>query len=149
MLADGAVIYNSHVICEYLDTLHDGRELFPPAGAERLQALRHEALADGIQDVGLQSLAERVRPPERQSAPHMALWRAKREAAVEALEHEADALAAGPFDIGHLCIGVALGYLDFRFADESWRDGHPRLAAWHEGFNRRPSVLANLPVDDS
>jgi hypothetical protein len=43
---------------------------------------------------------------------------------------------------------VALCYLDFRFADLAWRDGHPKLAAWHETFNARPSVVANPPVDD-
>ncbi|MGD0107196.1 MAG: glutathione S-transferase C-terminal domain-containing protein, partial [Rhodopila sp.] len=69
-------------------------------------------------------------------------------ACVQALETEADALAASRFTVGHLAIGVALGYLDFRFASLSWRDGRPRLAAWHETFNARPSVQANMPVDD-
>jgi hypothetical protein len=50
--------------------------------------------------------------------------------------------------VGHLAIGVALAYLDFRFADLSWRNGHPVLAEWHTTFNARPSVQANLPVDD-
>ena len=52
------------------------------------------------------------------------------------------------FDIGHLAIGVALAYLDFRFDIEKWREGHPKLAAWHATFNARPSVVANPPVDD-
>jgi len=50
--------------------------------------------------------------------------------------------------MGHLAIGVALAYLDFRFADMAWRDGHPKLTAWHVTFDARPSVLANPPVDD-
>jgi glutathione S-transferase len=93
-------------------------------------------------------LSEGFRAIERQSEPHKALWRAKLRASVDVLEHEADALGASHFTVGHLTIGVALAYLDFRFADLAWRDGHPGLAAWHETFNARPSVVANAVVDD-
>jgi glutathione S-transferase len=81
------------------------------------------------------------------SAPHAALWKGKIDCCIDALEAEAEALAATPFNIGHIAIGVALGYLDFRFAAETWRTGHPRLAAWHAGFNARPSVAANMPQE--
>jgi glutathione S-transferase len=70
-------------------------------------------------------------------------------AVLDSLEREADALAASAFDIGHIAIGCALSYLDFRFAEEDWRKGHPRLAIWHAVFAARPSVEATLPVDDS
>ena len=50
--------------------------------------------------------------------------------------------------IGHVAIGIALSYLDFRFTELRWRDGHPRLAAWHASFDARPSVVANPPIDD-
>ncbi|MGC8474812.1 MAG: glutathione S-transferase family protein [Acetobacteraceae bacterium] len=145
---DGTVLYDSPVICEYLDTLHDGPRLFPAAGPARFTALRRQALGDGMLDAALPWLSERFRPPERQSIPHMALWRAKLEAAVEALETEAPALAADPFGIGQIAIGVALGYLDFRFPELAWRDGHGALAGWYEGFAARPAVAANPPVDD-
>jgi glutathione S-transferase len=147
-LPDGTVLYDSPVICEYFDGLHDGPKLFPAAGAERLLAMRRQALGDGMLDTGLQFLGERFRDEQVRSAPHMALWRLKLVTCVDALEQEADSLAATPYGIGHLAIGVALGYLDFRFADLSWRDGHDRLAAWYETFHRRPAVQANLPVDD-
>ncbi|MBS0559870.1 MAG: glutathione S-transferase family protein, partial [Proteobacteria bacterium] len=147
-LPDGTVLYDSPVICEYLDTLHDGPKLFPPPGPARLAALRRHALGDGMLDIGLQWLSERFRPAERQSAPHIDLWRLKLVTCVHALEGEADALAAVPYGIGHIAIGVALGYLDFRFAELAWRDGHPRLSAWYETFHARPAVQANLPVDD-
>jgi glutathione S-transferase len=65
-----------------------------------------------------------------------------------ALEREVPALAASRFDLGHIALGVAPSYLDFRFPGERWREGHPRLADWHAGFDARPSVRANLPVDD-
>ena len=148
MLPDGTAIYDSPVIIEYLDTLHDGAKLYPAAWSERLTALRRHALGQGMLDIALACLGERFRPADKQSQPHMALWRTKLRACVAALEHEADALAASGFTVGHLAIGVALSYLDFRFADLAWRDGHPRLAAWHATFDARPSVQANPPVDD-
>lgn len=149
VLEDGTAIYDSPVVCEYLDTLHAREKMYPARGVERLVALRRQALGDGMLDIGVQWLGERGRPAERQSQPHIELWRLKLRTAVAALENEADALAATPFGIGHIAIGVALGYLDFRFAAEQWREGHPRLAAWHALFAARPSVAANAPVDDS
>jgi glutathione S-transferase len=147
-LPDGTVIYDSPVIIEYLDTLHEGPKLYPPAWPGRLTALRRHALGQGMLDTALALLGEGFRPPERQSEPHIALWRSKLLACVEALETEAEALATSRFTVGHLAIGVALDYLDFRFSSLNWRDGHPKLAAWHETFDARPSVQANLPVDD-
>jgi glutathione S-transferase len=144
---DGTIIYDSPVICDYLDTLHDGEKLFP-AWPERLTALRRLALGDGMLDIALAWLGERFRPVERRSEPHMALWEGKIRACVAALEQEADALAADRFTIGHIGIGIALSYLDFRFGELRWRDGHPRLATWHATFDARASVVANPPVDD-
>ena len=147
VLADGTIVYDSPVVCEYLDTLHAGPRLFP-AWPDRLTALRRLALGDGMLDIALALLSERFRPVERQSQPHMDLWRDKLVTCVAALESEADALAADRFSIGHIAIGIALAYLDFRFGELEWRNGCPRLAAWHASFNARPSVQANLPVDD-
>ncbi len=147
VLADGTIIYDSPVLCEYLDTLHHGPKLFP-AGAERITALRWLALGDGMLDISLALLSERSRPADKQSQPHMELWRGKLMACIPALEAEAVALSASAFSIGHIGIGIALAYLDFRFAELNWRDGNPKLTAWHEAFNMRPSVQAHLPVDD-
>lgn len=144
-LEDGRILYDSFVIIAYLDTLHDGPKLVPPGD---FTVLRRHALGNGMLDVGLASLAERFRPAERQSQAHQELWRLKLRTCVDALEQEAEALARDPFSVGHLAIGVALGYLDFRFESEKWREGHPKLAAWHATFNARPSVAANPPVDD-
>jgi glutathione S-transferase len=147
VLEDGTIIYDSRAICEYLDTLHNGPRLFPE-WPDRLMALRRLALGDGMLDIALAWLGERFRSVEKQSAPHMALWRSKLRCCVDALEGEADALAAAPFSIAHIAVGTALSYLDFRFNELNWRDGHPRLATWHATFDARASVLANPPVDD-
>jgi glutathione S-transferase len=147
-LEDGGVVYDSFVVIAYLDTLHDGVKLIPAGGAAWLTALRRHALGNGMLDVALAVVGERFRPAERQSEPHLALWHLKLRTCVEALEREADALVGEVFDLGHLAIGVALAYLDFRFDEMRWREGYPKLARWHATFNARPSVVANPPVDD-
>ena len=147
-LEDGTTIYDSPVIIEYLDTLHEGPKLFPSSWPERLTALRRHALGQGMLDCALPLLSESFRPAERQSEAHKSLWRTKLRASVSALESEAEQLRASEFSIGHLAIGVALSYLDFRFADLAWRNDHKKLAGWHDIFQARPSVQANPVIDD-
>ena len=91
---------------------------------------------------------EVLRPPAQQSIKHMQAWKLKTRVSVDMLEDEADALVASHFSIGHIALGVALGYIDFRFPELNWRDGHPKLAAWHKTFEARPSVKANEAVDE-
>jgi len=147
VLDDGTAIYDSPVICEYLDGLHAGAKLFPAEPQARITALRRQALADGFLDLLLLLRDERARP--QPSATHLASFAARRAAVLAALEREASDLAATPLSIGHIAIGCALSYLDFRFAAEDWRKDHPRIAAWHAEFCKRPSVRATEPVDDS
>src|ERR1700676_3665814 len=147
VLDDGTVLYDSPVICEYLDSLDGAAKLFPKEPEARFTALRRQALGDGFLDllVTLRNERERVQP----SDVHLASAAARKAAVLESLEREAAALASTPFDIGHIAIGCALSYLDFRYADEDWRKGHLRIADWHASFAARPSVRATQPVDDS
>jgi glutathione S-transferase len=148
-LTDGSAIYDSRVICEYLDTLHNSEKLFPANDPERLTALRRHALGDGMLDTMLAWRGEVVRAPAQQSIKHMQAWKLKTKISVDTLEEkEVDALSGSRFSIGHIAIGVALGYIDFRFPDLEWRKGHPRLTKWHETFAARPSVKANEPKDE-
>ena len=149
VLDDGIVIYDSAVICEYLDALHDGPKLIPAALPQRMTALRRQSLGDGFLDFLLLWRNERERPAEHQSQDHLASYAQKRKAALLALDNEAADLEATPFSIGHIAIGCALSYLDFRFASHDWRSPHPRIAAWHATFAARPSVRATEPIDDS
>jgi glutathione S-transferase len=147
VLDDGTVLYDSPVICEYLDALDGAPKLFPRAPKARLTALRRQALGDGFLDmmVALRNERERVQP----SDVHIASTAARKAAVLESLDREAESLTATPFGIGHIAIGCALSYLDFRFADENWRKDHLRLANWHAAFAARPSVRATEPVDDA
>jgi glutathione S-transferase len=147
-LANGTVIYDSPVICEYFDQLAGGAKLYPEKFPERLVALRRQSLGDGMLDTMLMWRGEQLRVPENQSIKHMQAWKLKTNVSVDMLEEEADALASSRFSVGHLVLGVALGYIDFRFPELKWRNGHPRLAAWHKEFETRPSARANQAVDE-
>lgn len=147
VLDDGTVLYDSPVICEYLDSLHAGRKLVPADGKERMTALRRQALGDGFLDFLLLLRNERER--EHPSPVHIATFGTKKQAALKALDNEAGDLTASAFTVGHIAIGCALSYLDFRFGDEDWRSDHPGIARWHRDYCQRPSVRATEPVDDS
>jgi glutathione S-transferase len=150
VLDDGAVLYDSPVICEYFDSLgdlEDAPKLFPADAKARLTALRRQALGDGFLELLVLLRDERMRA--QPSDTHLVSAAVRKRAVLDSLEEEAPALSVAPFGIGHVAIGCALSYLDFRYADENWREGHPRLAAWHATFAARPSVRATEPVDDS
>ncbi len=147
VLDDGTVIYDSPVVCEYLDALDGAPKLFPSEPKARLEALRRQALGDGFLDLLVLLRDERMRT--HPSEAHMASAAVRKTAILKSLEADAPALASAPFGIGHIAIGCALSYLDFRYADEDWRKNHPRIGDWHAAFTARPSVRATEPVDDS
>ena len=147
LLDDGSALYDSTVICEYLDSLHGGTKLFPPAGLARWTALRRHALGSNLLDNLMLWRNEMLRPQPQQSPETLAAFEQKVRNAVAALEREADALAADPVGIGHVAIACALGYTDFRFAALGWRKGHDRIARWYDAFAQRPSMTATAHVD--
>jgi glutathione S-transferase len=147
VLDDGTALYDSAVICEYLDALDGAPKLFPVEPQVRMTALRRQALGDGFLDMMVLNRNERAR--EHPSKMHLESTTVRKLAILARLEGEARALAAAPFGIGHIAIGSALSYLDFRYADEDWRSDHPTIANWHATFAARPSVRATQPVDDS
>jgi glutathione S-transferase len=140
VLDNGEVFFDSRVICEYFDSLNSGPKLFPSTSPEKWVALRREALGSGIMENGVARIGENAKPEEVRSQPHIAAYKAKIEAALDYLEAEVPALTRDRFNIGHLSIGCALGYLDFRYADDDWRKGHAGLAEWHKSFAERDSV---------
>jgi glutathione S-transferase len=143
ILEDGTCLYDSRVICEYLDLRSEGAHLFPEGG-ERWDALTRQALGDGILDAALIARYERVLRPEplRWDA-----WDAGQIAKIRAgLDRIESLVPTMPeLDIGTLAIACALGYLDFRYPDLAWREGRPAAAAWYAGFEARPSMVATAP----
>jgi len=145
VLDDGDSLHDSRVICEYLDGLRKGERLVPPSGPARWEALTRAALGDGLLDVLILWRQERLKPAERQTGAWLETFAAKTAAVLDRLEARAPAFGILPFDIGHVAVGCALGYLDFRFGDLDWRAGRPALAAWHLTFEARPSAIATHP----
>lgn len=138
LLPDGEIIFDSRVICEYFDSLNKGQKLFPADLSSRMKALRREALGSGIMENGVAALGENARTGEMKSQGHIDAFKAKIANALDYLE--TDVASFGPqLDIGQVSVGAALGYLDFRYADDNWRGNRPKLAAWHATFSERPS----------
>ena len=145
VLDDGSVLYDSPVICEYLDTLHTGPRWFPD-GPERWDALRRQALADGILDAAVISRYEAaLRPEALRWDDWLSGQQQKIIRALDQLEQTCGQWGER-LDIGTLTIACALGYLDFRFADLDWRSEHPQLSAWFAGFSQRPSIVSTVPT---
>ncbi len=141
---DGLSLFDSPVICEYLDTVGEALPLYPAHGALRWRALRLQALADGMMDAAVGRRMEMGRPAE--AAREAVMLRAR-----DAVRRALDLLEADPphrlADIGSLSVGCALGYLDFRFAAEPWRQERPKLAAWADQFSQEPGLARTVPKD--
>lgn len=142
-LDDGSSLYDSRVICEYLDSLAGGK-FFPPAGPARWTALRRQALADGMMDAAILRMMESRKPENLRSADWDQRQKLKVTQGLAALESD----HLGPqLDIGTLTVAIVLDYLDFRFKAEDWRPAQPKLAAWHKTFSERASLKKTLPHD--
>jgi glutathione S-transferase len=144
---DGMVLYDSSVICEYLDTLHNGTKLIPRESGRHWQALRWHAMGDNMLDTLVLWRNETLRHQPQQSPETILGFLVKTQSSLDALEKEEPELSAAQFGIGHVAIGVALGYIDFRFPDLRWRDKRPQITAWYAAFAERPSARNTEPVD--
>lgn len=140
---DGTLLYDSRVICEYLDA-QAGGELFPAAGPQRWTALRRQALTDGLLEAALLIRYERLARPE---ALHWPSWLEKQQ---EKIDDALDAMASdipapGCHDIGAISYACALGWLAFRFPEMGATTRRPALASWHAAFETRPAMVATRP----
>ncbi|WP_419899706.1 glutathione S-transferase [Roseomonas sp. USHLN139] len=136
-------LYDSPVICEYLDSLGDAAPLFPASGPARFTALTRQALADGMMDasVGRRMAASLPQDEGRQAADRRAA-----EAVARGLAAAEAAPPHGLTEIGAVSLACALGYLDFRFPQEPWRDAHPKLAAWYAEVAATPAIARTIPA---
>ena len=141
---DGTALYDSNVICEYLNELGNGN-LIPPRGPARWSVLTEHGLADGILDAAVLVRYETVLRPE---ALRWNDWISgqmeKVTSGLDLIEQRA-ARFGDRVDLGTIAIGCALGYLDFRYASLAWRDKRANAAAWFERFDARPSMVATRP----
>jgi glutathione S-transferase len=146
-LDDGEWLYDSRVICEYLDTLHGRAPLVPAQGATRFSVLRMQALGDGILDAGILCRYEGLRPAEFRWPTWVDSQLGKVRRALDVLEREQALLGAEELHLGQIAVACALGWLDFRGVAGDFRANHPFLARWYETFSSRPSMRATVPYD--
>ena len=147
VLDDGSTLFDSPVICEYLNETGGGR-FFPGKSLLRensghWRAITLQALGDGICDAAVARNYERLRPAELQSEAVIARH-------MNAVATGLDVLERTRFlerpTIGEITIACALGYLDFRIPELAWRDRRPNLRDWYEKFAQYPSMQATWPA---
>lgn len=140
---DGLSLFGSQLICEFLDSQGDEMPLFPGHGPARWRALKFQSLGDGILDAAVPCRGELGKPRETARDAQIARFK-------EVMKRTVDVLDADPphrhVDIGSITVACALGYLDFRFAADEWRNGHPKLAAWYDGFATNKAIAETAPV---
>ncbi|MBI1245397.1 MAG: glutathione S-transferase [Alphaproteobacteria bacterium] len=141
----GEVLFDSRVICAYLDTLHSGRKLIPETGGARWKALRLEAFGDGMTDAALLVRYETfLRPENLRWKEWIDGQSLKVTQALDQLESEPDQLA-GDVTIGHIAVAAGLGWISFRNIVDAFA-GRPKLKAWFEKMSERPSLKATAPA---
>ena len=143
-LDEGGPLFDSRVICEYLDSLGDHPRVFPAPGPARWAALRQQALADGILDAAVACRYETMfRPADKRWPPWIEGQMRKVRQGLDALEDGCDGLR-GAITIGQVAVACALGWLEIRLA-EDWRAQRPALSGWFDAFSERPSMKATVP----
>jgi glutathione S-transferase len=141
---DGPTLYDSRVICAFLDARAGGK--LYPSGARKWETLTLEATADGILDAAVSITYEgRVRPVEKQWDGWTDAQWSKIAGACAALNNRWMSHLNGPLDMGQISVACALGYLDLRHDARGWRKGNDALAAWYEAFKGRVSMKASAP----
>ena len=148
VLDDGSALFDSPVICEYLDEL-GGSRFYPGKSiwrttTGRWRALTLQALGDGLADAAVTCVHERRRGEEVRNAEAIAKSMAALVRSLDVLEHAR--FVESP-TIGEIAVACAIGYLDFRLPDIAWRDTRPKLHDWYEGFAKYPSMQATRPAD--
>jgi glutathione S-transferase len=141
---DGPTLYDSRVICQYLDDRAGGK--LYPGGARRWDTLTLEATADGILDAALLITYEsRMRPEDKQGDDWADAQWSKIANGCAALNTRWMSHLQGPLDMGQIAVACALAYVDFRHEARNWRKGNDGLAAWYASFAERADMLATVP----
>jgi len=143
--ANGPAMFDSRVICRYLDD-RAGGQLYPK-GDDLWPVLTLEAMADGMLDAAILMVYEaRIRPEDTRMPDWIEGQWHKVDRALTALEGDWLAYLSGPLTMGQVAIGCALEYIDFRHNVRDWRNGRANLAAWQKAFTQRPSMAQTVPL---
>lgn len=146
VLEDETVLFDSRVICDYLDSIHDGKRLTPRSGKKRFEVMTLEALGDAIMDASVANRYETfLRPEEKRWDKWSEGQMFKVNNGLDRIEENwLKSLGRVP-NMGSISVACALGYLDFRYPDLNWRKGRKGLARWFKRFEQRDSYIATRP----
>lgn len=142
VLDDGRALYDSLVICMYLDQLGDGGNLLPVDAGKRIDTLRRHALGNGLIEDMVLWVIERYTPPEKQVPARLVRYALKLKYALTAIEADPDLRDPGRFDVGDIAVATALAYIEFRKLQPGWGIQFPKTAEWFSKISMRPSMHA-------
>lgn len=148
VMDDGASLFDSRVIVEYLDTVTPVSRLIPETNRHRIVVKRWEALADGLCDAATTVFLESKRPAKQQSKDWIARQQKKVTVGLETAAHDLGEKTwcdGEAYSLADIAMGCALGYLDFRFAEIEWRSAYPNLAKLADKLAARASFKDTIP----
>lgn len=150
VMEDGEAVFDSRVICEYVDTLSPVGRLIPQSGRERVEVRCWEALADGVLDA---AVLIRLETTQREEGERSERWVARQQRKIdEGLDAMSQGLAGKPWcannhmSLADVAVGCALGYLDFRMPELNWREKHANLEKHFAKLSQRQSFLDTIPA---
>ena len=153
LVMDGQdAMFDSRVIVEYLDTLSPVGKLIPTSGRERAEVKTWEALADGLLDAAILVRLERTfegRTEAQRSQAWIDRQLGKVHAALRAMSlglGEKAFCSGIHLSLSDIAVGCALGWLEFRFPDITWRADYPNLARLYDKLALRPSFAESVPA---
>ena len=150
VLDEDNTLFDSRVICEYLDNVSPNNRLMPQTNRERTQVTRWEALADGVCDAAANIVLEKRRQAGRRSAQFVEKQMEKVQRGVQAMAEDVGEGAwthGNSFTMADIALGAALGYLTFRITDFNWREKYPNLGRIYDKLMLRPSFAETVPHD--
>ena len=143
----GDAIFESSIICEYLDQFHSGTKLVPPGTTERIAALQMQALADGLSEAGILARWESTRRPEELRYPPFLNGQLEKvTSGYDFIEQNMN--LEGELTVGHIALATSLSWLEFRELP-SFREDHPKMTAWYDAFSERESMIATTLSGDT
>lgn len=141
-------LFDSRVICEYLDQIGNGPNLIPKDFNKRIACMRLQAMGDGLLDILLLWRTE-VGRGGFCNAEISNSFDAKVRKTMAHLEKEVVDFKTQPLNLGQISVICALAQLNFRYPDCTWQKTHPALSTWYKDVSCRPSMLATVVTDDT
>jgi glutathione S-transferase len=150
LMEDGEAVFDSRVICEYVDTLSPVGKLIPQSGRERVEVRCWEALADGVLEA---AVLIRLEATQREEARRSETWVGRQRRKIEdGLDAMSQGLAGktwcahNHYSLADIAVGCALGYLDFRMPELDWREKHSNLEKHYAKLSQRQSFIDTVPA---